>query len=554
MSEREMESRSLAKPLRALALAAFCGILTLWQPVRAGAGETQPPGGEDQPPEAEPPLETLIPGTWRGLHTAGGRGYQHRIEVRRRGAGYVGVGLTWFGITEAQATEAAAGRPPRKVAGRTPTCVYQTFAVSLLDDVLTFRGTEAKKLLRGRSTYVPDIFSGQLKRPGVFTGEAADAKRRDGYFELCREEVWTAVPALTLEKGKIHKQLDCLDGGKYHYSCYIPRSYDPRQPVPVLINHSPGGRAGPLNYKMAEEVGWIMVGLTESRNGPPKPCVENRDAVLFDLRRRFNIDWTRVYFSGFSGGARASSFAGCTYPGICGGLILTGAAHTGSGYPSVEVPIFFIAGTTDMNKKEVEAAHERSKREGRKTSLIIHPRGHTGPSSEESAAAIRWLEELARAAPKSEEPAVVEDPPASSQPPPPPTGGPGKKDEPARRTEIAPEWDAKLVALLKRETSAGRRPRVHLSALGDTFSVTGVSGKDELRLSSGPVSMACPWSRLTAGDKTGIAISLARTRDEDCCCVAAYFLLKDGKPDKAEELLRMVKDERKAEEVRAAAR
>ncbi len=340
---------------------------------------------------ADPAKPADLSGVWRGTHTSGGACYQHYIKVQRAGAGYAGQGLTWFALTEEQAQAAARGQKP---AAENPTamCVSQQFAIKLDGETITFAGVSVQSLHNG-GKYSPDVFSGKLSAANVVTGKAADAKKTDGIFSLYKEGALAKPLPLELEKGKTHS-LGCVDGGDYHYTVYIPKNYDPEKPTPILINFNPGGGGEPLSPKMAEETGWIMAGLTESKNGPWGPIVENRDAALFDLRRRFNVDMKHVYFSGLSGGARASATSGVTFPGICAGLILIGAAN-GNGTPPKDQPIFYIAGQTDMNKGEVESTYEKALKAGRKCKLIIHPGGHDWGRAEDHEAAIKWLAELA---------------------------------------------------------------------------------------------------------------------------------------------------------------
>ena len=301
---------------------------------------------------AEPSLAELIPGIWRCAHTAGNGGYQHLITVQKQGAGFVGRAVTWFALTEEQALAASKGQRPRADNPKA-LCVLQQFAIILDGDMLTFKGVAVQNAL-GTGKYSPDTFSGKLVAPGFVSGGSVDAKKTDGIFHLWKEDALKKPAALDLETGKTLK-MDCLDGGKYHYTCYIPKSYDAEKAAPVLINFSPGGDGQPFSIKIAEESGWIMAGLTESKNGPVEPSFENRDAVLFDLRRRLNIDMKHVFFSGFSGGARCASESSLQYPGICAGLILVGASYGGMPPPK-EIPIFYITGETDMNRKEVEGA------------------------------------------------------------------------------------------------------------------------------------------------------------------------------------------------------
>lgn len=343
-------------------------------------------GGEAAKKAQPGRLDDLLPGVWRGVHSSGPMGYQHFIRVQRGGPAFVGQGLAWFGMPEEQAQAAARGQKPQ-TDGHSG-CYVQQFAIKLEGDTVTFQGVSAQGMTSGKFT--PDVFSGTLVAPGTVAGNASSGKK--GLFRLAKEEVLAKPAPLSLDKGKTHK-LDCLDGGDYHYTCYIPKGYDPARPAPLLINFSPGGNANPLSTKMADEVGWIMIGLTESKNGPWEPVAENRDAALFDCRRRFAIDLKHVYFSGMSGGARAASLSGQTYPGLCAGLILMGAAYAGGVPPPKDQAIFYITGQTDMNKGEVSAAYEKAKSAGRKCDLVIHPGGHDWGRPADHEKAIRWLAE-----------------------------------------------------------------------------------------------------------------------------------------------------------------
>ena len=332
-------------------------------------------------------LADLLPGVWRGESTVGGAAYQHLIRVQKSGAGWTGVSITWFALTEDQAQAAARGQKP-KAEIAVALCVQQQFAIKLEGEIVTFKGYAAQNLFNG-TKYSPDILSGKLIAPGIVAGDAADAKKTNGIFRLWKDGVLNKPLALTLAKGKT-QELGCVDGGNYHYTCYLPKNYDPDKPAPVLINFSPGGGGQPLNVKAAEETGWIMAGLTESKNGEMAPICENRDAVFFDLCRRFNVDMKHVYFSGLSGGARAASSSGVAYPGICAGVICIGAAY-GLGVPPKDQAIFYIAGETDMNKNEVKGAYDASQRSGRKCALIIHPGGHEWGRDADHEAAVKWM-------------------------------------------------------------------------------------------------------------------------------------------------------------------
>jgi predicted esterase len=344
----------------------------------------------------------LMSGVWHGTLTAGGTACQMFIRVQGSGQAFGGQGIVWHGLTEDQAQAAARGQKPQaEVPGWL--CVVQQFAIKLDGDTATFQGTAVQSLFGG-TKYRPDVFVGKLTPPGVIAGNASDAKKSEGLFRLYKEGALAKPLPLDVAKEKA-AQLGCVDGGKYHYTVYVPKSYTPEKATPLLINFNPGGNGQPLSTKMAEETGWIMAGLTESQNGPTEPISENRDAALFDLRRRFNIDMKHVYFSGLSGGARASAASGQAYPGICAGLILIGAAYA-QGAPPKDQAIFYLTGQTDMNKGEVSGAYEKAKSAGRKCQLVVHPGGHDWGRAEDHEAAIRWLaqETLGAKAPDKKKP------------------------------------------------------------------------------------------------------------------------------------------------------
>ncbi|MCH8968839.1 MAG: hypothetical protein IIA66_06960 [Planctomycetes bacterium] len=350
-------------------------------------------GGPPEPTKAEPPLEALVPGRWRGMMTADGKTTHMTIEVKEARQGFVGESLMWFGLTEDEAHNAQFGALPRQGVHKRAFVIEQDFAVTLAGDTIKFAGRRPRRLLLPLS-YNPDTFAGRLERPGVVMGTARDTKTVGGFFHLWKEDALHMPLPLELAKGETH-ELACLDGLPFHYRCHIPQSYDPARPTPLLINSSPMGQGQPLSVKMAEEVGWLMVGLKESKNGPMPPNLENLNAVLFDLRRRFNIHPRRLYFSGFSGGSRMASWAAVNHQDACAGIICIGAGHY-DGVPPKLVPIFFIVGQSDFNHDEVVALHSEAERSIRKTELIVHPGGHTWGRPQDHEAAIRWLDGLAK--------------------------------------------------------------------------------------------------------------------------------------------------------------
>ncbi len=343
---------------------------------------------------AEDKLEELVAGTWEGYHATGGGVWRHSIDVRgtKSPGRFQGTatGYAWVILREEQVERVKKRRRPNKKDIYYKSRLwFQQFQVTLDKGNLTFKGIRVKDVLGNGKGYQPDVFSGPMKAPGVLAGEIPNPKEKHETYLLARREALESPP-LTLEKGKTHK-LTCLDDGTRHLSVYIPKSYSHTKKTPVLINCSPGGNAGPLSTKMAEELGWIMAGLGESKNGPLQPCVESIAATMFDLRRRLNIDTKKLYFSGFSGGARVAAWAALLLPDAQG-VICIGAGYLGDNrrFLPPHQAVCFIAGETDSGREETTMMYNAGKA-AQKMKLIIHPGGHTWGRAEDHEAAVRWL-------------------------------------------------------------------------------------------------------------------------------------------------------------------
>ena len=141
------------------------------------------------------------------------------------------------------------------------------------------------------------------------------------------------------------------------YALYLPSNYSAAQRWPIIYLFDPLARGSvPMEFMKdaAERYGFILAGSNNSQNGPWKPEFDAAQAMVDDTHMRFPIDDGRVYFSGFSGGARVAAriamFCKCA-----AGVMLNGA-----GFPSGEPPtrdstfaVFASVGNADYNYPEV---------------------------------------------------------------------------------------------------------------------------------------------------------------------------------------------------------
>ena len=360
------------------------------------------PGGEVAPKDA------LI-GTWHGVISGGdiaidlgnrgkmkfegGGSWQVRLIVTGKGKVFTGGLLAWNQVAEDTVLAMAKSGKPFLAEGDTmPVAYYADVRMGRRDGQVLVEGSNIKMMMN-QVNPTPTLFGLSETAPGMLCGTIIDEKRAPSttLVLLCNDDAWNK-PRLPMPPLGQTTSIACV-GSSYHYSVYVPKGYDLAKPAPLVVHFSPSGNATPLSTTLADEFGWVMIGLTESKNGPWEPIVQNRDAALFDIRQRLAIDWRHVIFGGDSGGARASGLAAEHRPDICAGLLCS-IASGGSSSPR-RIPIFFITGDTDMNLDEVEAAYQRAKVENRPTEMIRHRGGHSNGGEQNITAALRWLHDHA---------------------------------------------------------------------------------------------------------------------------------------------------------------
>jgi len=141
------------------------------------------------------------------------------------------------------------------------------------------------------------------------------------------------------------------------YALYVPSHYSSDRTWPVVYVFDPLARgkfALQQFQRAAETQGFIVAASNNSRNGPWAPQLEAADAMLDDTQRRFAVDLKRIYFAGFSGGARVAS----RLAQICNcaaGVILSGAGFPNGSHPSPDskFAVFSAVGDSDFNYPEV---------------------------------------------------------------------------------------------------------------------------------------------------------------------------------------------------------
>ena len=161
----------------------------------------------------------------------------------------------------------------------------------------------------------------------------------------------------SLPPGDLIPRVVALQNPQQSYALYVPTKYSRERRWPVVYVFDPLAR-GPLalaQFQHAAEIhGYIVAVSNNSRNGAWQPEFEAAEAMLRDTQQRFTVDLKRIYFAGFSGGARVAS----QLAQLCkcaAGVLLSGAGFSHGLSPSAEskFPVFSAVGDADFNYREL---------------------------------------------------------------------------------------------------------------------------------------------------------------------------------------------------------
>jgi dienelactone hydrolase len=158
-----------------------------------------------------------------------------------------------------------------------------------------------------------------------------------------------------LQTGEVVPKVLCATQPDQSYALYLPSHYSREKQWPIAYVFDPdalGSRPIELMKDAAERYGYIVAGSNNSRNGPWKVGVEAAQAMIQDTRTRLSLDDKRIYFAGFSGGARLALALAQQCKCVAG--VLMNSAGLGAGpAPDGTFAVFATAGLTDFNYSEV---------------------------------------------------------------------------------------------------------------------------------------------------------------------------------------------------------
>jgi poly(3-hydroxybutyrate) depolymerase len=198
-----------------------------------------------------------------------------------------------------------------------------------------------------------------------------------------------------VEKGRVVPQVVCAKNPQQSYALYVPSNYSPAHPWPVVYFFDPAARGiMPLERakEAAEQHGFILAGSNNSRNGPYQPQLEAADAMVVDTQLRLSIDLHRVYFAGFSGGARVAARLALQCK-CAAGLLLSGAGFPVgvSASPENSFAVFSAVGNADFNYPELIALQEKLSHAGYPHWIRVFDGPHEWAAAQVFEEALAWF-------------------------------------------------------------------------------------------------------------------------------------------------------------------
>jgi len=174
---------------------------------------------------------------------------------------------------------------------------------------------------------------------------------------LAQQSIVPSPAVQDLQPGIVLAKVSCPNSPDQSYALYLPSHYTREKRWPIVYAFDPAARGAmpvELMEDAAERFGYIVAGSNNSRNGAWKLEADAAQAMFQDTHARVSIDNHRVYFAGFSGGARlaASLAQRCN---CAAGVLLNGAGFSPSFPPTAGATfsVFAAVGTFDFNYGEV---------------------------------------------------------------------------------------------------------------------------------------------------------------------------------------------------------
>jgi dienelactone hydrolase len=173
------------------------------------------------------------------------------------------------------------------------------------------------------------------------------------------------APAQSFPRGEVVEEVRSQAFPDQRYALYLPSTFDPAVPAPVLFVMDPRRRAlvpMALFQPAAERFGYIIVSSHNTISDESmEPNLRALQAMWTDMHDWFRVDDRRVYLAGFSGTARTAWLLARHLSGTFTGVIGAAAGSHPDYPPTPDFKFAYYAtvGTVDYNYYELQRLEER---------------------------------------------------------------------------------------------------------------------------------------------------------------------------------------------------
>jgi dienelactone hydrolase len=164
------------------------------------------------------------------------------------------------------------------------------------------------------------------------TQPSPNADKRAGQAEQNSDVSTTTPIAKPFPLGQIVDAVPCAGDPSQTYALYLPSTYSVARKWPIIYVFDPMGRGKTpvVLYKdIAEKYGFILAASNNSRNFQKDSGRLAARALWNDTHVRWTLDPRRIYFMGFSGGARVATAIAAQ----CENCSVAAVVAHGAGYP-----------------------------------------------------------------------------------------------------------------------------------------------------------------------------------------------------------------------------
>ena len=183
--------------------------------------------------------------------------------------------------------------------------------------------------------------------------------------------------------GFVYEDVKAEGDSSIFYAVYLPKSYDIKSANRILFIFDAHARGSlPIKkYKtLSEKYNIIIAASNNSKNG--QSATERNHVItafMSDVEKQFNIDNTKIYTAGFSGGARVATLIALFNSNVAG---VIGCA---AGFPQVQNPVnkgftwVGVVGNKDFNFLELKNLNRQLTANGWKSHLLVFDGKHEWP-------------------------------------------------------------------------------------------------------------------------------------------------------------------------------